>query len=349
MRTLLKLLLVLGAAGACFAQTAESLSDQGNEFAAAKQLEKASEKWKAALKLNPDYFPALYNLGFYYYSQQQFAQAEPLLQRATHSEPDNFKAQYLLGAVYSKLNNVDAALLCWREALRLQPENLKLMQIMTVEYSKGRYFGEASALAQKLLKQQTKDPNVYFLAIKAAQDAGDYEMAAEVARRAAQAFPDSARANFEYGFHLNLQGKTASAMEYLQKSMAEDPAYEEPFFLYGNLLVDQGHDAEAIPYLKTAIRNRNDFVPARVVLARALMNQQKWQDAIAELHATIDLDPKHPQPHLLLSQIYFRLGDEGKAKAEKEISLRLRRENPTVLEAVQSRPFDFRSTPAGAR
>jgi hypothetical protein len=33
------------------------------------------------------------------------------------------------------------------------------------------------------------------------------------------------------------------------------------------------------------------------------------------------------------------MGDEAKAKAEKEISLRLRRENPTILEAAQGRPF----------
>jgi hypothetical protein len=57
------------------------------------------------------------------------------------------------------------------------------------------------------------------------------------------------------------------------------------------------------------------------------------------LNETVALDPKHPQPHLLLSQIFFRMGDEAKAKAEKDISLRLRRENPTILEAAQGRPF----------
>ena len=69
------------------------------------------------------------------------------------------------------------------------------------------------------------------------------------------------------------------------------------------------------------------------------MNQEKWREAIAELNETIALDPRHPQPHLLLSQIYFRLGDEAKAKTEKDTSLRLRRQNPSILEAVQPRPF----------
>jgi Tfp pilus assembly protein PilF len=91
--------------------------------------------------------------------------------------------------------------------------------------------------------------------------------------------------------------------------------------------------------LRKAIENRRDYVPARVVLARALMNLQKWDEALSELKETVQLDPRHPQPHLLLSQIYFRLGDEAKAKVEKETSLRLRRENPTILEALQARPF----------
>jgi Tfp pilus assembly protein PilF len=76
-----------------------------------------------------------------------------------------------------------------------------------------------------------------------------------------------------------------------------------------------------------------------VILAKALMDLQKWEEAIRELEDTIRLDPKHPQPHLFLSQIYFRLGDEERARKEKEISLRCRRENPTILEAVQGRPF----------
>ena len=128
-------------------------------------------------------------------------------------------------------------------------------------------------------------------------------------------------------------------MLFLKKAMALDPKYEEPCFFYGDLLVKQGRHAEAIPYLQTAIKNRSDYVPARVVLAKALTGLKQWPEAINELEESIRIDPKHPQPHLLLSQIYFRMDDEARAREEKEISLRLRRENPTTLEAVQGRPF----------
>ncbi len=320
-------------------QTAEQLSDEALRLASQHEMDRAVQLWQQALVSSPHFFPALYNLGYFHYSQQHWAEAQTFLQQAATANPRDFNSRYLLGASCSKLGDVDGAVRAWREALKLEPQNVKLMQIMAVEYEKGRYFGEAAGLAQKLLTLQPPTPDLYFLAIKIDQDAGDYENAAKLAQEAVTKYPDSARANFEYAFHLQLKGKIGDATAYLQRAMKADPSYEEPFFFYGNLLVDQGQNSEAIPYLRTAIKDRNDYVPARVVLARALMNQQLWNDAIAELNQTIALDPKHPQPHLLLSQIYFRLGDEARAKEEKQLSLRLRRENPTVLEAVQSRPF----------
>ncbi len=321
------------------AQDPAALSDQALKQAAEKHSAEAEQFWKQALRISPRYFPALFNLAYLFVQQQRFIEAEPLLETAASASPEDFNTRYLLGTTLLKLGKPDDALRAWREALRLQPTNLRLMQIMSVEYSKGRYFGEAAALAKRALELKSDDPNLYFLAIKSFQDAGDYTTAGAIAKQAAGKFPDSARANFEYAFHLQKDGKIDQAITALQKAMKADPSYEEPFFFYGNLLVDQDRNEEAIPYLRKAIEDRNDYVPARVVLARALMNLQKWDEAIKELNETIQLDPKHPQPHLLLSQIYFRQGDEPKAKMEKEISLALRRQNPQILEAVQARPF----------
>jgi Tfp pilus assembly protein PilF len=69
------------------------------------------------------------------------------------------------------------------------------------------------------------------------------------------------------------------------------------------------------------------------------MHLEKWKEAIDELEQAIRADKNHPEPHLLLSRIYFRMGDERRAASEKEVSLRLRRENPAILEALQSLPF----------
>jgi tetratricopeptide (TPR) repeat protein len=316
-----------------------ALSARAQSLAVEKRYDEAEALWRQAIARSPDYFPALFNLGFMCYSTEKFDQAAKWLAQAARVSPQDFNTRYLLGAALVKIEKREEALKEWRAALRLQPTNLRLMQVMIAEYEKGRYFQDAAALSQCALDLKSDDPNLYFFAIKAHQDAGDHAAALKIAERAARKFPGSARANFEYGFHLQKIGRIDEALAALKKAMAAEPAYEEPFFFYGDLLVRQGRDEEAIPYLRKAIQNRSDYVPARVTLSRALMNLKKWPEAIAELEETIRLDPRHPQPHLLLSQIYFRQGDEARAKTEKDLSLRLRRENPTVLEAVQGRPF----------
>ena len=230
----------------------------------------------------------------------------------------------------------------WSTALSIQPANANLMEIMAVEYEKGAYFNDAAAVAQRALDSRPDDLKAYLLAIHAYQNAMNPEAALRVAAAAVRRFPESARANFEYAFQLQRAGKLQDSLAYLKKAMAQDPSYEEPFFFFGDLLVADGRDAEAIPYLRKAIENRNDYIDARMTLARALMHLENWPSAKQELQNIIRLDPRRAEPHILLSRIYFRLGDERQAEQERRISDDLRSNNAGAGETVQGRPFPAR-------
>ena len=126
-----------------------ALSEQAQKLASVQRMVEAEALWNQALHLSPDYFPALFNLGYAYSREGKLAEAEPLLRRAAEASPDDFNSHYLLGVMRKKLERRDDALRAWREALRIQPNNLRLMQVMSVEYSSGRYFAEAAALAKR--------------------------------------------------------------------------------------------------------------------------------------------------------------------------------------------------------
>lgn len=320
-----------------------ALSEKAAGLAKQQRYEEAAALWQRALKLQPDYFPALFNLGYMEVTRSRFQQAEPFLARAARVKPDDFNTRYLLGSVLVNLGRSEDGLRQWRTALQIQPRNIRLMQVMAVEYSKGRYFAESAALARRAVVLDPGNQNAYFIALKACQDAQD-AAATEIARRAVEKFSDSARANFEYAFHLQRTGRAAEAIPHLKKAMAADPSYEEPFFFYGDLLLKEERYQEAITYLRQALKNRPDYVVAAVALAKALMSLEHYPEALKELEQALALQPKHPHPHLLLSQIYFRMGDEQRAREEKETSLRLRRADPTIMESPQGRPF-----PAEAR
>lgn len=330
------LLLIALAAGA---QTGpEALSQKAAVLAQEGKYDDAAALWRRALTIQPRFFPALFNLGYMHFTRSQFALAADFLTRASKVKPEDFNTRYLLGALLVNLGKREDGLREWRKALALQPRNLKLLEIMAVEYGKGRYYTEAAAAARRALEIGPDDPDVYFIAIKACQDSHDPE-ATEIARRAAERFPDSARANFEYAWHLRKLGQNEKSVPYLKKAMQADPNYEEPFFFYGEVLLQDERYEEAIPYLRRALRNRPDYVAASVSLAKALMALERYEDAARELEAALRLQPKHPQPHLVLSQVYFRMGDEKRAREEKEISLRLRRADPTIMETPLGRPF----------
>ncbi|BDC49053.1 hypothetical protein F183_A13690 [Bryobacterales bacterium F-183] len=331
---------MLGLVFATLWMAQDELASQAQELAMRKQYDQAIGLWQKALQQNPKHFPSLFNLGLTYFNLKRPADAVPVLERAAAVNPKDFNTRYLLGASYSQVNRVDDAIRAWRAARVIPSSHPRmLLELLIVEYGKGRYFNEAAEVAKQLLRDKAGEPNAYFLAIKAFQDAGDFDSGEAAAAEAVKRFPDLPRANFEHAFYLQKRGAMEDAIGYLRKAIALDSKYEEPPFFLGDLLVKQGKNEEALGFLRQSIACRADYIPARVLLSRALMNLERWEEAIAELRTTIEMDPKHPQPHLMLSQIYFRQGDEAKAKVERELSLRLRRENPTILEAAQGRPF----------
>lgn len=309
-------------------------------LAAAQQGDGASaaQLWKQALAGNPSHFASLFNYGMFLHRGAQPAEAVDLLDRAAAVQP-GYQVHLIRGLNFQQLRRREDAIRAWLAALAFQPRNLKLMQVLSVEYSQGRYFREAAAMARQALKVAPGEVNLYLLAIKAHQDAGETKAAAELAAEAAGRFPQSARAKFEHGYHLQARGNAEAAMKHLRLAMELDPRYEEPFFFYGDLLVKQSQWEAALAPLRQSLEIRPEYSPARVALARALMNLEKLPEAVTELEQAARLDPRNAQPWVMLSQIYFRMGREEQAREAKETSLRLRRENPGVLEAAQTRPF----------
>ena len=339
MKLLLLPLLLCAAAVVLAAADPAALSDQAMSLAQQKRFAEAEQLWKQALELDGEFFPALFNLGYMNFQQSKFAEGERYLEIAAATKSADFNTYYLLGLSRSKLGRREDALRAWQSALELQPNNTKLMQVMAVEYGAGRYHQEAAALAERAIRANSAEPALYLMAITAHRHAGQLSKGREIARRAAERFPDSARAQFEHGWHLLKDGEYDQALPRIKKAMELDPNYEEPFFYYGDWLVNQGRYAEAEPLLRRAIEILPGYIPARVRLGRALMGAGRLDAAVAELEKALKQEPRHPQPHLLLSQIYFRQKQIKKAAAEKRESLRLRRENPEFLEAEQTRPF----------
>jgi tetratricopeptide (TPR) repeat protein len=317
---------------------AEPLAEQALAAAQSGNSAEAARLWQQAIAKDSRHFASLFNLGVLLHRQKRQAEAVDLLERAAAIQP-GYQVHFIRGSNFQQLGRREEAIRAWKSALLHEPKNIKLMQVLSVEYSSGRYFHEAAAIARRALRLAPGEANLYFLALKAYQDAGDPASAAELAAAAATRFPQSARAQFEHGYYLQKSGQTEAGITYLRRAMELDSNYEEPFFFYGDLLVKQSQWEDALAPLRKSIAIRPEYSPARVALARALSNLNQLPAAVKELELAVTLDPRNAQPWVMLAQLYFRMGDEDRARTAKETSLRLRHENPGVLEAAQARPF----------
>jgi tetratricopeptide (TPR) repeat protein len=300
----------------------------------------ASEReWRQEIVASPSAFAPLFNLGFLCFNTGRFAEAEPLLRRAAAVNPKDFNTHYVLGTVLQRLERRDEALRAWRRALALRPDHVRLMKVMSVEYAAGRYFTESAELARRVVQLEPADDQGWLLATKALAEAQQFDAALTLARQAYAKFPTNPRLAFEVAFLLHRQGRWADAAPPLEAAMQSDPNYEEPWYLYGDVLLKQEQPAKAVPFFEKAIALRPEYLPARLALARAFMSLEQWEPAKQQLAAAAQARPDDPQPPLLLSQVLFRLGDEAGARQAKEKSLLLRRANPAAQEALQNRAF----------
>ena len=70
----------------------------GSLMISMRRFDEAEALWRQAIVRSPDFFPALFNLGYMYYSTGRFDQAATWLAKAGRVSPQDFNARYLLGA-----------------------------------------------------------------------------------------------------------------------------------------------------------------------------------------------------------------------------------------------------------
>ncbi len=116
---------------------------KGNDFYKEHKYVDAEVKYKKALKQNPSYENAAYNLGNSVYEQNRFKEALPQYEFVAKSTKDkDAKSQtfHNIGNTTMKLKQYDKAVAAYKNSLRLHPDD-----------EETRY---NLALAQKLLKDQ---------------------------------------------------------------------------------------------------------------------------------------------------------------------------------------------------
>ena len=255
-----------------------------------------------------------FDAGVQHFQRGDFAQARVPLERAVKARPQSFEARFLLGAVLVELKATAAAIDTLRSAISLRPGHLDARKLLAAQLIAAKRFKEAAALLQP------GDEETHLLLIEARQGAGDSKSALALAIAAARKFPESAQIAAWLGFQHQFAGRFEEARTALRRALAIDPALPMALQLMGEVHLKEENFAEAVHWLRQAPLE----LESALLLSRALMELGHLQDALAVM-ADREADRR---VHLQRSKLYFRMGDEAKARAEAGRAVAIPRDDP---------------------
>lgn len=238
---------------------------------AAGDLAGAERYYREALKIRPDYGPALANLYLLYRAQNKVADANRVVDDAlrTHAEsagPHLAAATRAQAARDVSLTESEAL-----QALKLDERSVPAMRLMAWVFFEQRRFESAAFALENALKLEPGNGLLHL-------ELGHVQLKLKEERKALEAFGRAAK----------LRPELADAQEN-----------------YGVLMLQYGETDEAVVAFQKVVTLRPKSASAQLHLGNGLRAQKKYVEAEAAYKKALELDPKMASVHFNLGLLYI--------------------------------------------
>jgi Flp pilus assembly protein TadD len=151
----------------------------------------AEAEYRTALRLDPNFVPALTNLADLDRMRGMDAQGADLLRQALSIEPRNADVLHALGLLLVRQRNYAEALPLLRQAAELAPDNVRYGYVYAIALNSTGAPEQGRALLERIHQQHPADPEILVALVTSARTAGDLFTALTHARELAQLYPDN--------------------------------------------------------------------------------------------------------------------------------------------------------------
>jgi len=154
------------------------------------QPTEAEAEYRTALRLDPDFVPALLNLADLDRMRGIDAQGEELLRRAMAIDPRNADVLHALGLSLVRQHNYADALPLLRQAAELAPDTVRYAYVYAVALNSTGSPEQSRAMLAETHKQHPADRDVLVALIAGTRSSGDLPKALSYTRELAQLNPN---------------------------------------------------------------------------------------------------------------------------------------------------------------
>lgn len=312
----------------------------------------AIEAANAALKLQPNFPEAHYNLGNAYLNTERYPEAIASFKETIRLKPRYAKAYRLLGITYVQLKRYDEAIAAYKQGIQIVPTfNQTYLSLSSLYVDLKRYEESLGVLRQLALVKPTdhepfqelgrlliqlsrndeavvalkdavrlnnnpksnKYPHVYLA--EAYINLRKYDDAIATLNDIIRIGPNVSVSS-EYdrlAFAYNQSERYAEAIEAAQQSIKKHDDSPSPFNSLAFSYNQLGRYDEAITAAKRALALNPKFGNPHSHIAFAYLKTGRLNEALAEAKQAIELAPRYARAHYTIGLIYVALRDKAKA------------------------------------
>ena len=251
--------------------------------------------------------------------KQDFAAAEPLLQKVVTGDPKNYVAWFDLGFAENGLGKTDESIAAYKKSLAAKADVFETNLNLGIQLAKA---GQPDA--EEFLRAATRlTPTSHaaegreraWLSLAHVLEATKPEDALVAYRQATALQPKDPEPHLAAGLLLEKHNKFSDAETEYKQALGLDPSSADALTGLANLYMRGRHFPEAEEYLRKLVSAQPGQAGAHIQLGRVLAAENKNDAAVAELQTGAKLVPGDVSVQRDLADLYSTVGKNDLAEA----------------------------------
>lgn len=300
----------------------EALSNLGVVYARLGQYDRAIELYKRALVVDPKQQGIRLNLGIAYFQTARFDLVISELATVLAAQPANNQARLLRGLSLLQIDKVPEAIKELEKVHAAVPDDLGASYGLALAYIAAGDLEKATAIASTVFARLGSAEGHLVMGSLAAANR-DYKKAIDELSLAKILNPKLPTVNSRMGSAYLFAGERDQAIRSYEAEIEVNPLDFEANARLGDMYREDGRLDEAGVRLQRALELRPDDYGILYQLAQLAQAQAKTEDAVKLLERVVAAVPDFLPAHVLLARLYFKLKRTDDAARERSIVERL--------------------------
>ncbi len=231
-------------------------------------LDDAEAALKQAIRQNPEYAAAWFNLGTVYLNKKQYPDAQKALREAVRLNRDDAEAWNNLGMIAGEQGSYDEALTAFRNAARANPNYLIAVQNMMQIYQYQQRPADAQKALEELIAKAPRNADLHLGLAMSLQGQNDAAGAQRELRTAIDLRPNFADAINNLGTVLLQTGDTAGALREFERCRQIAPDFDRPLLNEAVIYSRAGQPEKGRMLLQEFLTRHPDNADVRAMLQK---------------------------------------------------------------------------------